>query len=160
MTGAALDIRPADPGDLPDLSHMLRMIYDRDIAGWNPPQGRDSFFTFIRPADFQARLADGSHLLLLWQDTWLAACLERKANHILLLFVHPQYRRQGMARRLIAEALAGVVAEGLPPTLTLNASPNAYRTYLRLGFQPVGPEFERSGIRARPMRLDTRLGGS
>ncbi|RMG73966.1 MAG: GNAT family N-acetyltransferase [Bacteroidetes bacterium] len=160
MTGTSFDLRPARPSDLPALNHMLRMIYDRDIAAVNTAKGRQSFFSFIRPPDFLSRLENGSRLYLLWQDSWLAGCLERKDGHILLLFIHPQYRRQGLARRLIQAALADLRSAGLPATLTLNASPNAYAAYARLGFRPIGTEFERAGIRARPLRLDARLGWS
>lgn len=158
MTGTTFDLRPAQPRDLPALSHMLRMIYDRDIAAHNEPQGRSRFFTYVRPADFTARMEqEASDLILAWQGTWLAGCLERQAAHVLLLFVHPHYRCQGLARQLVGHALAALQAQGLPPILTLNAAPNAYSAYVRLGFRPVGPAFIYQGIRARPMRLNTRL---
>jgi ribosomal protein S18 acetylase RimI-like enzyme len=66
-----------------------------------------------------------------------------------MLFVHPQYQRQGAGRSLWETARAHI--EAAPPhvtTVELNATTVAVAFYRSLGFVPISSEFERKGARA------------
>lgn len=74
---------------------------------------------------------------------------ERAGTHLLLLFVHPDRQRRGIARALLDAATDGL--SGVP--LTVNASPYARPVYAHLGFVATGPAFTRGGLTATPMAL-------
>ena len=78
----------------------------------------------------------------------------RSGNLISLLFVHEDYHRLGIGRRLV-ESLAEFVRERKPKYLTLkvNAAPYALGFYEKLGFQARSEEIRRAGIIYTEMEL-------
>lgn len=59
---------------------------------------------------------------------------------------HPEWRHQGIATRLLEEAIGAVEREFPGVGLTLNARTFAMGLYEKLGFKPVGDEFEEVGV--------------
>ncbi|EKO3793775.1 GNAT family N-acetyltransferase [Vibrio metschnikovii] len=73
----------------------------------------------------------------------------RQGNYIAQLYVSSKYQNQGVGRGLIAEMLKRSGAS----SIELKASVNAIGFYERLGFQSVGTEQVKNGIRYVPMLL-------
>lgn len=69
-----------------------------------------------------------------------------------MLFVHPQWLRQGIATRLWEDARSHIESS-LPKvkTIELNASPCSVTFYRSVGFVPISAEFKREGCRATRM---------
>ena len=69
-----------------------------------------------------------------------------------MLFVGPQWLRQGVAKRLWESARAHIEAT-FPSvkTVELNTTPYALEFYRAVGFVPISAEFERDGARATRM---------
>ncbi len=69
-----------------------------------------------------------------------------------MLFVHPQWLRQGIARALWQSARSYIEATYPDAqTVELNATPNAIDFYLSVGFVPLSREFKRDGCRVTRM---------
>ena len=85
----------------------------------------------------------------------LAGMIEiRQNNHVSLLFVGKRFQRQGIARKLLHNALAE--ARQQAPDLervTVNSSRYGVPAYEKLGFQQTGPERIVKGIAFIPMAL-------
>lgn len=149
-------IRPVTEAELRDFSALILAVFDRDIA---PHLSLEGVRTFHENAAYQNRLAlaEGQVLLACYAaDAIIGALRLAPAGHLYNLFVDSEHQRRGIGRRLIAAGVAALAARGLnPPTLTLNASPNAVAAYLRMGFVVDGPEDTRGGIRNTPMRIET-----
>ncbi|ELH8889890.1 GNAT family N-acetyltransferase [Vibrio cholerae] len=73
----------------------------------------------------------------------------RQGNYIAQLYVSSKYQNQGVGRGLITEMLKRSGAS----SIELKASVNAVGFYERLGFQSVGTEQVKNGIRYVPMLL-------
>ncbi|ELZ1717843.1 GNAT family N-acetyltransferase [Vibrio parahaemolyticus] len=73
----------------------------------------------------------------------------RQGNYIAQLYVSSKYQNQGVGRGLITEMLKRSGAS----SIELKASVNAVGFYKRLGFQTVGTEQVKNGIRYVPMLL-------
>jgi GNAT superfamily N-acetyltransferase len=75
-----------------------------------------------------------------------------KPSLLSLLFVHPNYLRQGVAGRLWEAARAHIeTSHPETKTVELNSTPYAFRAYRALGFVPISTEFVRNGCRATRM---------
>ena len=133
------------------------------LTTWNEDKARQTAFHEVYVAAFQERLGDKPawsldkwcqamatgdefrpefSLLLHKQDTYSAyvmCSVEPDSNEgwIDQIGVHPQWRGQGFARFLLAEALRRFQADGLQTgTLSVNINnPQARRVYDRFGFQ-------------------------
>lgn len=68
----------------------------------------------------------------------------REPCHISLLFVDARHHRRGIARALVDTAVKAY--EGCAQ-MTVNSSPYAVAAYARMGFDPLGEEMEKNGLR-------------
>lgn len=79
----------------------------------------------------------------------------RGASHIVLVFTHRDYQRQGVASAILHQLLTDVRKENpAVHRLTLNSSPYGLPFYLRTGFKPADAEKTINGIRFTPMTYD------
>ncbi len=142
MRPTSFRIRPADPGDVPALMRLKRLLAEGEDAlhavqagaadwlrdGFGPHAGFTAFVaedaeTVIGMATCSARLITGwNGPVLFLQD----------------LFVEPAHRAHGVARALMARVAALARDTGSPIVeLTVRADNPAQSFYIRNGFQPV-----------------------
>jgi ribosomal protein S18 acetylase RimI-like enzyme len=78
----------------------------------------------------------------------------RKGNHITLLFVAPEFHRNGIGTLLFQDALNRMKA-AIPDlgTVTVNSSQYALPFYTKLGFTVKRPAYFHRGMRITPMEL-------
>jgi ElaA protein len=97
-------------------------------------------------------LDQGAHHLLLRQDGALAGCLrlipytDEDRVAIGRVAVAPVLRRQGRARRLMAEALARCRRDYLDCAVTLSAQTYLTGFYASLGFRPTSSPYDDYGV--------------
>jgi GNAT superfamily N-acetyltransferase len=142
-------VRPATADDCPAAARMIELGFALQVAPDLDAQGRA---TFRHSADAWAlaeRLQAGNGAWVAVEEGRVVGYAERSGIHLLLLFVHPEHQRRGIARALLNAAVEGL--SGVP--LTVNASAYAKPIYARLGFVPTGPTFTRNGLTATPMAL-------
>lgn len=69
------------------------------------------------------------------------------------LFVHPDWLRHGVAKRLWTDAHAHIIsAYPTVEAIELNSTPHALKFYSSVGFIPISAEFFVNGCRATRMR--------
>jgi ribosomal protein S18 acetylase RimI-like enzyme len=107
--------------------------------------------TFVRmqahaqAAHYQAHWPEAEHTVITlrqgraWQDVgrlWL----HRRADavHVLDIALLPEWRSQGLGRRVLQHLMADAEAQGRVLTIYVEAGNSARRLYDRLGFEPVG----------------------
>ena len=79
----------------------------------------------------------------------------RGASHIVLVFTHRDYHRQGIASAILQALLADVRRENPDlRRLTLNSSPYGLPFYLHAGFKPADAEKTINGIRFTSITYD------
>ncbi len=148
-----LVFRPIEPADADAVSRLILAAFDEFIANEYTEEGRREFAQFVEPAAITDRASAGHLFLLAEQDGRLAGVIElRNHDHVSLLFVDGAFQHQGVARELLARALA--VARPARPDLervTVNSSRFGVPAYERLGFRQTGPERTVNGIVFIPM---------
>ncbi len=153
---SSLRIRVPAPGELPPFVELVRSTFDAFIAPDCEAIGVRRFRELTTLEGMQARLGAG-------YPTWIAECDGRAVGflqvrlpaHLLLLFVHAEHQRQGIARRLLDRTMAELAAKNDPPSeLTVNASPFSVAVYRRLGFREQGTVPQQGGIPTVPMALE------
>ena len=140
-------IRPARVEDAEAIAGLVMRVFDGFIAPDLDAEGRATFARDSAPEVFAHRLSGESEGILAERAGQIVGVIEMRGNHLKSLFVAGEYQGRGIARRLLARALAG--REGAQ--ITVNASAYAQALYERLGFRPTGDWTVGDGLRHRPM---------
>src|SRR5579872_5868160 len=140
-------IRSASLADIPEILRQRRRMYE-DMH-YNDPQTLDAMAS-LSSSYLETAMADGSF------RAWLAAAgdrvvaggavvispwpahpydLECRRATILNVYTDPEYRRQGIARRLMETMIAWCRQQGFA-RITLHASEEGKPLYESLGFEP------------------------
>jgi len=154
-----MTIRPMQPGEQHQVSHLIWSVFCVFEAPTYSREGVEAFHAWIEPAKLAERFSHpGFFLLCAWEaETLVGVLAVRDYAHIALLFVDASYQRRGIARALVSEALARC-REDNPSLLaiTVNSSPFAVPIYKRMGFAAIDQEQTIQGIRFTPMRLELK----
>ena len=141
------------PEEAPDVSALVRVVFDEFIGPESTQQGIDEFHKFIEPAALNERiLADHFIMIAVDKEVPVGMIEIRQNNHVSLLFVDRNFQNHGIAKTLLSQALlkAKKFESGLS-RVTVNTSRQGVRTYEKLGFRQTGPEREVNGIIFIPM---------
>lgn len=117
------------------------------------PEGIRSFHDFISDDMLHRMFLTGSYqMFVAFSDGEMRGMITlRGGGHISLLFVDEDYQRRGIGRALIGTLATYMKEEMGLNRMTVNASPYGVAFYHRLGFEDLGPEQEKDGIRYTPM---------
>lgn len=118
-------------------------------ADWEP-DARAVFLAESAPASIANALRAPAFAAVEELDATLVGfILIRKPTILDMLFVHPSYLRQGVARRLWTAARHTIQATFADvESIELNATPYSVDAYRSLGFYPVSEPFTRDRCRA------------
>ena len=126
-----------------------------------PDYGPEGISTFRRDiidnTAFRAACMDGTNRMwgALDGDRVIGLMGMRGESHIVLVFTHRDYHRQGVASAILRALLADVRRENpYLRRLTLNSSPYGLPFYLHAGFHPADEEKTINGIRFTAMTYD------
>ena len=156
-----VQIRELHAGEIEEAHGLLASVFEAFIAPHYSDAGNREFKAFITPSNLRRELAGSSFILIARVEGAMAGLIGiRDHDHVFLLFVREAYQRQGIARALLAEALARCVEvrPGLE-RVTVHASPHAVEAYKRLGFTATGEEQSVKRMRFVPMVLHLDHGG-
>lgn len=109
-----IQVRPALPEHYPLIAASVGEAYQHEYAG-------SRFQETFDPADYAARLASARHDPALWQVAWdgdrvvgqVLSAMEDGRAEVFEVSVHPAWRRQGLARALLASALRSLRGRGV-----------------------------------------------
>lgn len=139
--------------DAPAASELVHLGFTALAAGDWEPAARAVFLEESSPANLSRGIASCAYAAGAFAGSRMAGLvLMRVPARLSLLFVHPDWTRQGVGRALWEGARAHV--ESAHPdihTVECNATPNAMPFYRPLGFAPISAEFRRGGCRATRM---------
>jgi GNAT superfamily N-acetyltransferase len=148
------EIRSAEPGDALAMSELIEKLVRRYVLKDCTPDGRRHLLASVGPDALRDAIDRGYQYHVATSGTDLFGVVGmRDASHLHHLFVADAARGTGLGRRLWETARDEICMHGTaPPVFTVNSSLHAAGFYKALGFQPTGPEEERSGLRFQPMR--------
>jgi GNAT superfamily N-acetyltransferase len=121
-------------------------------ADW-APQAQEAFLAESSPHALAEKLSSAAYAVAAFSSHRMVGFLLMPSPSLLgMLFVHPQFLRQGIARALWEQARTFIEASHpQSKTIELNATPYAVRFYEMIGFVPISAEFRREGCRATRM---------
>lgn len=144
-------IRTMFAGEEETMCAILLRTFMHDVAKEYTGDGIAEFRKHANPDAMAARCEDGNIILVAEKEYEPVGVIElQEEKHICSFFVAPEHQRQGIGKKLLAEACSLCSPT---TTITVKASPNAVNAYEVFGFSPNGPEQEENGIRFIPMVL-------
>jgi len=152
----ALIYRLMNPTDAIAVSELASRVFNEFIAPEFSLEGVHEFQRYIQPNALLAR-SHANHFTVIGvvQDQVVGMIEVRDYSHISLLFVAPEYHRQGIAKTLWHKALQ-ICLTNEPELLevSVNSSPYAALIYEKLGFRRIGDKQVRNGITFIPMVMN------
>lgn len=133
---------------------LVKEVFDLSLAEEYGEQGVKTFYHFIQIKHIEEMVQKGE--MKFWaafEGNQMAGVIALRGNqHISLLFVKNQYRRKGIAGKLVSVLIAACTEMNLEKkAVTVNASPYAVEVYKHMGFVSLTEEQKKDGIRYTPM---------
>lgn len=125
-----------------------------------PEEGLNTFKAFIAPENIKDMVCNsGFRIYCCFENDKLIGVLAfRSDSHISLLFVHEQYHRQGVAKKLLSNSLDELKASNKNISkITVNSSPYARGIYEHMGFIATSEIQQQDGLLFIPMVKDISL---
>ena len=153
-----MEFRPMNPGEENEVCRLVARVFRASVAPHYSQEGIDEFLRYVEPEAMASRTRANHFVLVAEQEGKMVGMVEmRHCDHISLLFVEGDFRRQGVAGGLVRGAIETCIrSQSAVDRVTVNSSPNAVEAYKNMGFQPTGPEQTRNGIRFVPMAFGLR----
>lgn len=149
-------VKPLKKRELPAALTLCREVFLEFEAPDYPPEGTENFLAFLELGQI-GRMIDSGLLTFFgaYRDNLLIGTgAVKEQNHICLLFVRKEYHRLGVGTLLLDAMLKSCRKSGAEKA-TVNASPYGVPFYQARGFQKLGEEQCRDGIRFVPMERNS-----
>ena len=153
-------LRAPLPADHLEIAALIESLIPRYLSRELTAEGIAIIRAMAQPGAIGARLGGLTHPG--WSPTFVAVAGNRiiglgavsEETHITQLQINEAWHGRGIGHRL-AKALIAEIRRRHPRAqrVTLNASAAGLTSYLRMGFQPVGPRDHWHGIVAQPMEI-------
>lgn len=142
-------------GEEAQIADLIKTVFDEFLAPEYSAAGRAFFHAYVEPKKIIERFLQGNVLLTAKNNGKIIGAIEvRDHNHISLLFVNRFWHRKGIAKRLVAKAIAlcREKDEGLK-YFEVNASPYSEKIYAKIGFKKTSDIQDVNGLKFIPMVL-------
>ncbi len=149
----SMNIRDLEISDVEEVIALVWSVFDEFEAPDYSEEGLAEFRRSINVVTITERMENGELVMkgCFDQDILTGIIAVRNRNHISLLFVHKDFHRRGIARRLFESVVEDCRRDHKMDRITVNSSPYAVEVYRHLGFREMGPEQVVNGIRFTPM---------
>ena len=146
-------IRLATIEDAAAISNLITPLAEKYIAHEFADSGAKALLESLNPQAI-ARYIDSGYRyhVVEQQGVLIGVAATRDYSHLYHLFVAESSQGRGLARRLWQTAKEASQSAGHRGDFTVNSSRFAVGLYEKLGFVREGPEVERGGVIAVPMR--------
>jgi len=139
-----------------DVAALIKTVFDEFVAPDYSLAGNNFFYGYIEPAKLSERFSRGDVLLTAKAGDAIIGFIEvRDGNHIALLFVDTAWQRKGIAKKLIAMAIASCREKNKAlKGFEVNASPYSEKIYAKMGFIKTADLQNVNGLKFAPMALE------
>ena len=149
-----MHIRPANAGDAAAINLLIEAVAPVSQQDFGP----SGLINFIAPNSIekiQARIENPDYFTLLCEsdDRVVGIITVKTFNKVDQLFVHPDYQRRGIARRLWQNAFDRIKAKGEACEITVKSSTMGIPVYQSFGFERSGNKGTIGDITFYPMSL-------
>lgn len=139
------------PGEEIKIVKMIYKAFEKYIAKEYSELGIKNFYEFVNPEEIMNRQNSGNIIKTYKINNNIVGMIEVKENnHICLLFVDPEYHKQGIGKKLIDEIVE--LLKEKTDIITVNSSTFAENIYKSYGFSETDKQQEKNGIIFIPMK--------
>lgn len=147
-----MNIRRATIDDASAISEQVSKLTTLYVAPSLSDGGLEKMLASMDVASTLQRIQeDWPHLCAFDGDRLVGVIVVKPPTHLYHLFVHSDFHRTGIARKLFTLADKLVFNRNQCRLATVNASLNAVVVYERFGFAVAGPITQTDGVRYQPM---------
>ena len=148
-------LRPLRDEEWVDAISLVWRVFLNNNAEECTKYGMERFFAFLNDDILYKMYKMGNYRVFACSisETLVGIISARNINHISLLFIEDEYQHQHIGTALINYFSEFLKTYESQTFITVDASPSAVGFYENLGFEAVGQEETRQGIRYTPMRL-------
>ena len=137
--------------DAEEVSKIVVSSFLHSVADHLSDEGIATFMDISSPESFRKRLNEDNLMFVSEGVDGIKGIVELKeGRHVAMLFVEPEVQCMGIGRELVKEALKYSRAD----SVTVSASLTSVIAYEKYGFETVGQEEEKQGLRYRPMKFE------
>lgn len=141
-------IRTMTQKDLKTVSAVCLRSFRYSVADTLSLKGAKTFASVTTPESFADRMQKDNLMFVAEDGGQPVGVIELKeGRHIAMFFIEPAYQKQGIGKKLLAEAFDHARQE----EVTVNASLTSVPAYQRFGFKPNGEISESGGLVYQPM---------
>lgn len=143
-------VRKMEEKDVEAVSATCMASFLRSVAGTLSEEGVSTFSNIAAGNAFLDRMKADNLMLVAEKDGKIEGVIELKeGRHVAMLFINPEFQKQGIGRRLLSTALNHAKVE----TVTVRASLSSVHAYEKYGFECKGETGESAGLVYQPMVL-------
>ena len=150
-----IDIYPMEKGEEQKTFELIVSVFYKHVASVYSDNGVAKFLGMISSERLTEMRDEKSSFVILAKDQSkiIGMLSVINENHLALLFVHSEYQRKGVGKKLIEEAVKKCLDRNPDlSAITISASPNSKTFYEESGFEVLGDEIHEEGMRFTPMR--------
>ncbi len=137
--------------DATEVSKIVVSAFQDSVASGLSEEGINAFSGLSSPEAFSKRLVEDNTMFVYEEQGQILGMVELKeGRHVAMLFVSPAHQKRGIGQKLIAAALACRRVQSVTVSASIPSVP-AYQSY---GFNVVGAEEEKQGLRYVPMQIE------
>lgn len=140
-------------GEYSEVSDFILNMYQHHLKRYYSESG-DSAFRKRASADaIKKRVEKGTRLFKIMEDEELVGVVEFDDKTLYQFFIVDEFRGRGYGRMAINWLKSYLEEHKLGKEIVVNATPNAYLAFEKLGFEPKGEENEKGGLVSKKMAL-------
>jgi GNAT superfamily N-acetyltransferase len=144
-------VREMERRDLREVSRIVVAAFSEAVAEGLSAEGISTFMGLSAPDAFEKRMDEDNCMFVYEEKGEILGMIEfKEGRHVAMLFVAPDRQGRGIGRELVRVALDRRRVQ----SVTVSASLPSVPVYEKYGFEVVGPEEEKQGLRYIPMKIE------
>lgn len=135
------------------VSELIMNMYNQHLKRYYTEKGDEKFRKTTSAKELEKRANKGAHIYSIKEENDLVGVFEFDNKSLAQFFIVDEFRGRGYGRMAINWLKKYYRENNLGKEILVQASPNAYLAFEKMGFEPVGDELANSAFVSKKMKL-------
>ncbi|MFY0672536.1 MAG: GNAT family N-acetyltransferase [Bacteroidia bacterium] len=135
------------------VSELIMNMYNQHLKRYYSEKGDEKFRKTTSAKELEKRAKKGAHIYLVKEEHDLVGVFEFDKKSLAQFFIVDEFRGRGYGRMAINWLKKFYSDNNLGTDIVVQASPNAYLAFEKMGFEPVGSEKTDTTFVSKKMKL-------
>jgi GNAT superfamily N-acetyltransferase len=135
------------------VSELIMNMYNQHLKRYCTEKGDEKFRKTTSAKELEKRANKGAHIYLIKEENDLVGVFEFDNKSLAQFFIVDEFRGRGYGRMAINWLKKYYRENNLGKEILVQASPNAYLAFEKMGFEPVGDELANAAFVSKKMKL-------